>query len=312
VPIEPAAVQLFQKFTKETGISVVYNAGLGAPLLTQLELQKNSPSVDLYFGNPITVPIGVAQGLFTPINPKIVTNLKDVYPIARLPHNNGVIVAFTDLGMLYNATAFAANGIPAPKKWGDMWGPLLKGKVLLGVPPTDSYTLWYTAFLTQELGGNVANPSAGINFISEHKAWIQNFVSSPALQTAYMETGQAWIVPTSAVVADSLVASNPTFKFAVPASGSPLYWNSVEIVKNSPNPIGAQLLLNFMLSNYFQRGFAVGAYEGPVNKFTKLPKSVASEVPYGPKAVSKLISLNQNKVSNSSSLYGSLWNAEVG
>ena len=310
-PIGNTLKTMASAFTKATGIRVTYVEGPVLDLFGRIKAEQNRPSIDVYYGNNVTESLGIEQGLYLPLDPKIVTNLADVYAVARLHDDLGVRMSFSGLGMLYNKKIYREHNIPAPTRWEDMWAPGASGHIIIG-DTSDYQNQLYIAFLSRLLGGTEADPTAAIDFIAKNKPKLLAIVRTYPERMQLINSGEAWLTGAAGLVGIQETKNNPDLGFATPASGTGLYTVSLHVIKNSPNPIGAQLFVNFFLGVPMQEYWSKTSFAGPANKNVKLDDELDKLVPYGSEAVSRLVPLDGGVIGRSLQKYRDLWNQKIG
>ena len=67
--------------------------------------------------------------------------------------------------------------------------------------------------------------------------------------------------------------------FAFPKEGAGYFTNYFEILKNSPHPKAAQLLVNFLVSPEAQLAIAEGVVAAPINRKVVIPDQLRGKVP---------------------------------
>ena len=72
----------------------------------------------------------IRAGVLDRLDPNVVTNLKDIYDIAKRKDGYGPAMIFYSIGIAYNTQKYAEAGIAAPVSWADLWDPRLAGKVI--------------------------------------------------------------------------------------------------------------------------------------------------------------------------------------
>jgi len=65
-------------FTADTGIRVNYLEGPLLDIYGRIKAERTRPSIDVYVASSVTEAKGIQEGMYTPIDPKIVTNLAKV------------------------------------------------------------------------------------------------------------------------------------------------------------------------------------------------------------------------------------------
>ena len=119
-------------FTTDTGIRVNYLEGPLLDIYGRIKAERTRPSIDVYVASSVTEAKGIQEGMYSPLDPKVVTNLPKVSELGRSPNGMGARMGFTNLGILYNRKLFEANNVPPPRRWEDIWAPALAGHPILG------------------------------------------------------------------------------------------------------------------------------------------------------------------------------------
>ena len=297
-------------FTQQTGIRVNYLEGPLLDLYGRIKAERNRPSIDVYVASSVTEAKGIQEGTYQALDPKIVTNLRQVGPIGRVPGDMGVRQGLTNLGILYNRKFYEDNKIPLPRRWEDIWSPAVKNRVILG-DTTSFYTVLYIAYLTKTHGGDVSNPEAGIDYLAKRKNNLLAVVRTYPERMQMLTSGQAWLTVDVGMTSVPQTRKNPDLAFLTPEDGSPLFWNAYTVVKGAPNPVGAQLLINFLISEPIQARLARESFLGPVNSAVKIEGDLAKQIPYGKSSIDRLVALDSGAIAESIGRYRELWNAKM-
>src|SRR4051812_35373551 len=72
--------EIAPSFEKQTGIKVRLIGGQALSNYAKVIATKNNPEADVYWSNDLTHIAGKNLGLYEKLDPKVVTNLKDVIP----------------------------------------------------------------------------------------------------------------------------------------------------------------------------------------------------------------------------------------
>lgn len=296
-------------FTNETGIRVNYLEGPLLDLYGRIKAERTRPSIDVYVASSVTEAKGIQEGIYAALDPKIVTNLANVSELGRSPNHMGVRMGFTNLGIIYNRKHFEADNVPVPRKWEDIWAPALAGHPILG-DTTSFYTVLYIAYLTKQLGGSESDPQRGIDYLAERKSKLLAVVRTYPERMQMLNSGQAWLTVDVGMTSLPETRKNPDLAFVTPEDGAPLFWNAYTAVKGSPNPIGAQLLINYLISDAVQARLARESFLGPVSNSVKLDDALAKAIPYGER-LARMAPLDNGAIGDAITTYRDLWNAKM-
>lgn len=272
-----------QQFTKETGYTLVL-----VPKATSSEIvataiaQKDRPQVDVVMCDLAAWLDGLKQGVFAPIDQAQVPNLARMHPIARVKDkgvDKGVFTYADVVGLLYQSDVFKKNGWAAPTGWKDLLRPQLKGKVV--VPPvSNTYGLYALIELARMNGGSERNIEPGFAALKALAPSVVDWTTTFAKIGGLMQTetaalavfgnGSGWELRKRGVPVEVVI---PT-----PAYMSPTI---AGIMQGAPNPEGARVLLNWLISEKVLHYRAERFGQTPMNRDVKLTGEAAERVVSG-------------------------------
>lgn len=310
--IEQFTRKMIAEFEKKTGIHVNLVVGTALSNYSKVLATKERPEIDIYWSNGLTHAGGKQQGLYEKLDPKLVTNLPDIFSLAKDPDSIGVASYVTNEGLQYNVDKFTEAGIAPPTSWFDLWSPQFKGKVALY-----SFNIAFSqdllALMTRLTGGNESNIDKAIAKIKELKTSGNSvvFANTPAEMDNIMVQGQAWLTYNVAIRALIQTEKGAPLKYVLPKEGGIFFANYFDIVKHAPHPVAAQILVNFLISAESQLQIAEGLRVAPINRKVKLPADLVGKVPYGDEALSKLIRLDSAAMNRNLDKWSERWNREI-
>lgn len=298
-------------FEKATGIKVRIVVGTALSNFAKVAAAKAKPDIDVYWSNELTHAAGKQQGLYEKLDPKVVTNLADVYDFARDPDNIGVGVYVLATGIQYNSKALQEAGIPPPTSWNDLWDPRLKGKVALYSFDV-AYSQDLIVLLTKLAGGTEKDVRPGIERLKSLKASgnLAYFASSPAELDNMLVQGQAWMTVNGSPRAFIMKDKGAPIDFAFPKEGAGYFTNYFEIIRNAPHPKAAQILVNFLISPEVQLVIANGVVAAPINRKVVVPDNLRGKVPLGDE-MKKLVRIDRAEMNRQLENWAELWRREV-
>lgn len=302
--------KIMADFTDQTGIRVNYLAGPLLDLYGRIRAERNRPSIDVYFSSSVSEAKGVEEALFAPLDPRMVPNLQYVVDASRVKDNLGVRLSFTDLGIIYNKKALAERGMKPIEVWEDVWADNLKGHVIIG-DTTSFYTVLYLALMNQKLGGKESDPTRGVDYVAARKPNLLAVVRTYPERIHMLTTGQAWATFDVGMTSIPEVVKHKDLAYVSPRDGSALFWNSLHAVKGSPNPVGAQILINYLIGEPAQTRWANESFVSPVNKGASLPPEIAQLVPDFVRDKDRLVTLDNGIIGDSLNKYRELWDKSM-
>ncbi len=298
-------------FEKATGIKVKLVVGTALTNYAKVVASRSNPDIDVYWSNELTHAAGKQQGLYEKLDPKVVTNLADVYDFAKDPDGIGVGVYVLATGIMYNSKALREAGIPAPTSWNDLWDPRLKGKVALYSFDV-AYSQDLLVLLARPGGGSEKNIRPGLEKLKSLRTSgnLVSFASTPAELDNMLVQGQAWMTVNGSPRAFILKDRGAPIDFAFPKEGAGYFTNYFEVVKNAPHPKAAQLLVNFLTSPDIQLIIAKGVVAAPINRKVVVPDSLRGKVPLG-EQLGKLVRIDRVEMNRDLDNWAEQWNREV-
>jgi putative spermidine/putrescine transport system substrate-binding protein len=304
--------QFMPAFEKATGIKIKLVVGTALSNYAKVVASRNNPEIDVYWSNELTHAAGKQQGLYDKLDSRVVTNLVDVYPSSQDPDGIGVASHVQVTGFQYNSQKFRDAGIPAPTSWNDLADPRLKGKVAL-YNFNVAYSQDLLVLLTRVAGGTEKDIRPGLEKIKalRDSGNLTMFASSPAELDNMLIQGQAWITVNGSPRAYILKARGAPIDFAVPKEGGGFFTNYFDVVKGSPHPKAAQLLVNFLIGPEMQIVIAKDVVAAPINKKVVVPESLRDKVPMGEEQLNKLIRIDRNEMNRQLDNWAEQWNREI-
>ena len=303
--------ELAPYFQEETGYEAVF-----IPIATSMEMvarvmaEKNSPRIDVVMLDAGPSAHARAQGLFERLDPAIVTSLQDMYEIAQVPKGEGVLNLVAGSGILYDTEVFEKQNWPAPTSWHDLFRPEFKKKLVIP-PPGNTFGLVALLQLAELGEGNERNIEPGFELMKKLAPSVLVWEASyPAFMQLFQGKSAAigvWDTPTTYMLAKS----GAPIKFVYPKEGTWACPTALNVVKNGPNPIGAQKLINFMIQERAQMAYVNALGYAPLNKKVQLPEDIAKRVP-SPAVIEQMKVIDWEYVNQLRPNWIERWNKEVG
>lgn len=299
-------------FEKATGMRLRLVIGTALTNYAKVQASRNKPEIDVYWSNELTHAAGKQQGLYEKIDPRVVTHLPDILEVARDPDGIGTGVYILATGLHYNSKAYREAGLPAPTSWNDLFDPRLKGRVALYSFDV-AYSQDLLVILTKLAGGTEKDIRPGLERLKALKASgnLASFATSPAELDNMVVQGQAWLTVNGSPRAFILKDRGAPVDFAFPKEGSGFFTNYFEVVKNSPNPRGAQLLVNHLSSPEVQQVIATNVVAAPVNRKVAVPDSLRPKIPYGDEQIGRMIRIDRQEMNRQLDQWAELWRREL-
>jgi putative spermidine/putrescine transport system substrate-binding protein len=300
---------LIPKFEKEYGVKVTYITGSSVDTLSKLQAQKDKPQIDAVFLDDGPQAQAKSFGLLAPLDEKVVTNLKNVYDIAKDKDNIGVGFGIISTGLAYNKDIFKQKGWEALKSWNDLADPKFKGKLVL---PSISNTYGVHLLLMEAFanGGSEKNIEPGFKKLKEIAQNAVTFDKTADVSNYFLQ-GQTVASAWGSSRVYTLQDTGFPIEYVIPKEGAPALMATVSVVKNAPNADIAQKFVNFILSEKTQVVFANSLFDGPVNKNVKLDGDITKKITYGEDQITKLVKVNWEYVNGKRAEWTERANKEI-
>lgn len=295
---------IVEPFKKICGCDIVFETGNNADRLNKLKL-RGGKGVDVIYLTDSYSQIGIAEGLFQKVDAAKLSNLADLYDLAKDPQGGyGPAYTIGRVGIVYDS----AKVNPPITAWNDLWRADLKSAITLpGITTTagpmvvlqsakhagvDPFTNADKAF--EAVGALKTNVAKNYNTGSE----LVNLIS----------TGEAKVAIAQDFTLASMKAAVPTMTWAALSDGDIATLNTVNIPKGSENVDLAHQFINFILSKDVQQIEAEQGGDAPVSTKVTLTPDQAKLWTYGPEMIGKLNRLDYQKLNEAKTDWLDRWN----
>ena len=300
-------------FTARTGVKIEYVDANSVDHLAKLIASKGRDApFDVAYLDDIAQDQAIKAGLLDRIDTNIVTNLRDIYDIAKNKDGYGPAMIFYSIGIAYNTQKYAEAGIPAPTSWADLWDPRLAGRV---IAPDLSIAMGrdFLVAAARLEGGDENTMEKGIEKIALLKS--HSYPSSSATIEALMKAGDVWAAPWTNGRAWGLTDQGLPIRFILPKEGGFAGTTTIDVVRNTKAPKEAQEYVNLVLDPLPQLGQANEIPYGPTNKhlapILAANPGLAQKFPSSPEDVRKLYVINWEAFNKNFPRVNALWNRRI-
>jgi putative spermidine/putrescine transport system substrate-binding protein len=295
---------IVEPFKKICGCDIVFETGNNADRLNKLKL-RGGKGVDVIYLTDSYSQIGIAEGLFQKVDAAKLTNLADLYDLAKDPQGGyGPAYTIGRVGIVYDA----AKVNPAISSWNDLWREDLKSAVTL---PGITTTAGPMVVLQ-------AAKHAGVDAFSDtDKAFAAIEALKPNVAKNYntgselvnlISTGEAKVAIAQDFTLVSMKAAVPTMTWASLSDGDIATLNTVNIPSGSENVELAHQFINFILSKDVQQLEAEQGVDAPVSTKVSLTPEQAKIWTYGADMIAKLNRLDYVKLNEAKTDWIDGWN----
>jgi putative spermidine/putrescine transport system substrate-binding protein len=269
--------KLANEWATPLGVKVTYVEGTSASNFAKIQAQAKAGSVqiDIQNNNDQIIALGRAQGIWANIDPKIVTNLKDLAAEYALPKDvvgspaQGVFVQVIPAGIAYNKDVFTKKGWAPPSSWLDLYDPKYATCVIPLSPQSGVPWIPWVNYLNSKDYGNISTTISSFKKIAKQ---VPVFADNNATAVKQVAQGVGCMTPTSQGRFIEGASAGP-IAFVYPKEGSPYFGGGIAIPKGAPHPIAAQMLLNVFLSAEAGNVIIANSYYPPTNTKVVKPTS---------------------------------------
>jgi putative spermidine/putrescine transport system substrate-binding protein len=281
------------QFRKDTGYTVtLVPKATSAEIIATAVAQKDRPQVDVVMCDLIAFMQGVDQDIFATLDPAKVSNLSKMLDIAKV-RDKGVYTYADVLALIYQEDIFKRKGWAAPTSWKDLMRPELQGMVIIP-PVSNTYGLYTLVEFARMNGGSEQNIDPGFAALKKVAPgvvdWTTTFakigtmLQGETAALAVFGNGSGWEIKSKGTPVNVVIPE--------PAYISPTVTGAM---RNAPNPEGANVLVNWLISEKVLTYRAERFGQTPMNREVKVTGEAANRVLTGDQLKS-LVKLDYEKV----------------
>lgn len=269
------------RFEKEHGAKIKYIPALSGEILSKVQLQKNSPQIDIAIFVPLDVRRATDKDLIQPLDTGEVPNLKDVDEKFISVKGMSVPSFGLTIAPAYNTEVFKKEGIPPIRSWNDLINSKLKGRIAVADIANDwGFAVLYN--LANANGGSIENLEPGLKKAKELAAYASTFYKNSTQMMPAMQQGDAVVgVMGSYATAELVKQSEVPLKIVIPKEGAPIQSFHATLVKNAPHEELAKEFLNELASKTSQSEMAEDGFY-PTRADVEIPSQYKDVLTLGP------------------------------
>ncbi len=297
-------------FESKHKVKIQFVSGNSTETLARAQAQKNNPQMDVAFIDDGPSNQGASLGLWEPIDTKIVSNMKDMYDIAKHKGNLGVDFGVIATGLMYNKEIFKQKGWAAPTSWADLGKKEYAGHLIMP-PLQNGYGLLTVVMLAKMNGDSESNINPGFEAMKKIKNNFLVFEPQPGKHSELFQSKQAWVGVWGSSRMYALAETGFPVEFVYPKEGSPAVAMGLVVIKGTKQKKLANEFINYILGKEAQTVLAEHFKAGPYNKTVKLKPEVAQKVPFGTEQIGKLYKADWDTINKVRPQWTERWNKEI-
>ena len=294
-----------QPFEEEHGVDVVFETGNNSERFTRMVARKNNPEVDvaLFAGN--WALNAAEEGLLQAYDPEKLTNLDDLYEIARDPLGNQTAIGYTvqNLGIVYRT-----DMVEPITSWADLARPELSG--FLSVPNiTTTYGPTLVYMFAAAFGDGYDDHEAGWEAMERIADSVTTAYGRSSELTTLIAQEEVYAAPYTSFSWGSLAATGHPVAKAIPEEGLPGAFSTIAIAHGADNVDLAHLYIDHMLSYDVQMAQAMDMVDSPARPDIELPSEIGDNLTYGRELIDQLHFFDLAEISAVQDEWIDRWNA---
>jgi len=265
---------ILKDFEKETGIKVkaVFDTEetKSTGVLNRIIAEKNNPQCDVFWsGDPLRTNVLKEKNITIAFDAK---NAKDIPDVYKDPDKHWVGFSARARVLIYNTDSLKPN--ETPQSILELTNPKYKSKICIANPLFGT-TTFHIAALFATLGNKKAR-----NFMSQLKQNNIIIASSNGDVKEKVASGKAIIGLTDTDDAFEAQKNGEHIGIIFPDQktniGTLVMPNTVNMIKNSPNPGNAKKLIEYLLSKKTEKKLAKSCAQMPLHKSIKIDINIPS------------------------------------
>lgn len=281
------------QFKKDTGYTVtLVPKATSSEIIATAVAQKDRPQVDVVMCDLIAFLQGVDQSIFASLDAAKAPNLAKMLDIAKV-RDQGIYTYADVLSIIYHEEIFKKKGWAPPTSWNDLLRPELKGMVIIP-PVSNTYGLYTLVEFARMNGGSEQNIDPGFATLKKVAPGVVDWTTTFAKIGTMLQGESAAIAVFGNASGWEIKAKGTPVNVIIP---QPAYISPTVagMMKGAPNPEGANVLLNWLISEKVLTYRAERFGNTPMNRDVKVSGEAKERVLSGDQ-LTTLAKLDYEKV----------------
>lgn len=237
---------LFDDFTAETGIKVVYKT-FDSNESMYATLNTGGASYDVVIPSDYMISRMAEENMLEPLDFNNIPNFSDIDPTLKNPEYDptgeySVPYMWGTVGIIYNTSK-----ITKPvTSWESLFDPDFEGQILMFDNSRDALGIALKSLGYSYNTTNESEIKEATDLLIQQKPLIQGYVMDQIFDK--LESGEAAIGPYYAGDYITMVENNPDLAFCFPSEGTNRFVDAMCIPKGATNKSNAEAFINYMCS----------------------------------------------------------------
>ena len=298
---------IIQPFKEMCGCDVEFETGNNADRLGKLAA-RGGKGVDVIFLTDAYSQLGIEQGVFQKIDGSKLSNLDQIYPVARDPQGGyGPAYTVGRIGIVYDA-----DTVKPLTSWNDLWREDLAGKVSLPNITTTAGPMFVVQAGKKAGVDAYEDADAAFAEIEKIKPNVVKNYNTGSEMVNLASTGEISVTMTQDFTLRSLKEAVPGMTWAKLEDGDIAVLNTLNIPTGAANVDLAYKFIDFVLSKEVQQKEAEQGVDAPINMTVELTEDQAKNWTYGQEAIDALNTMDYAKMNAAKTDWIDRWNEIFG
>lgn len=298
--------QIIPPFEREAKVEIKLDVGLGKEWLAKLRAAgPDRPPYDVLMTNETWASIEREEGFFEPIPEGKVPSMKDLWPIAKLPDNWGVIGTLSPLGIAYRTDMVKTP----PTVWADLWTtPEFKGKIGM-YTITNSAGYMFVLMTARNYFRSEYEVDKALDKIKDLKPFIQ--VDFSGTMETVLTRGEVILGALDFAAWARLKVKGVKLGIVAPKEGLFMFEQVFSVLKGSKKKELCYRWIDYILRPDTQDKWVREYYWSPVNKKVDVPADLKELVPIHGEKMNQIVLWDWKTANRNRDRVIERWNKEM-
>ena len=297
--------QLLPQLEPALGRPVTLDIGLGNSWVSTFRAAgKITPPFDELMANERYAVILRNEGFFEPLPAAKLTNLPDLYPMARYPGDTAVTGIVSPIGIAYRTDLVKKP----PKSWSDLWAPDYSGQIGL-YSISNSLAVMLLMLAGKLFGKDQYDLDTGFAKLKELRPFPQ--VDFSGALAPLLTQGQVSLAPIDIAEAVALQRKGVPISIVVPQDGVMMFDQSFNLCSAAHDRETALKYVDFMLRPDVQLLLAREFFTAPVNRKVKVPDDLHDAILVSGDDIDRIIKFDWAFVAKERDVMLDRWSKEI-
>jgi len=295
---------VYDPFMAATGCELIVEGGKNAERVTKI---KETPgNYDVVIIGDAFVADMIDEGLIETIDSSKLTNLDSIYDNAKAPlgQEYGPAYTFNRLGIVYDKSTCPIE----INSWEDLWNPELADSIAIpDITTTSGPLLYYSVAKMMGLTPGTDDDALFAKF-EELKPNIMKTYTSANDTITMLNQGEISVAVLLDYSYTAAKSASEDYVWVDPSEGVYSGFNTLNIIKGSPNKELAEAFIDFYISKEVQLAEALDGVDSPVRTDVELTPEQAANFTYGKEMINNLLIPDWTVINANKADWTARWN----